>query len=150
MTTSVDTMNSGRVIHFSYSAEDERVIYYLELWPGPSPALITLGTTPLPPGIELALSEMGEGESRTVTLGPMEAFGKFSEELLQQVHIKDVPVHARKSGALFTIASPQGIPVPVTVEYCDQTSATLNFNHPLAGETVTLTLTVLSVASAFV
>src|SRR5690606_19738764 len=92
---------------------------------------IVLGEGALPPAIESALEGVRPGESREVPRTPDEAFGERSEDLVIELPLSDLPEGIEAGDVLQTES---GLPALV-VEVGDDT-ATLDVNHPLAGESL--------------
>lgn len=99
------------------------------------------------PGLEQALAGHAAGDSLTVTLGPDEAYGQRDEAKVQKVGRGSFPVADLATGMRFQTPGEDG-PQVVTVLEVGATQVTVDTNHPLAGETLTYELQVLSVRDA--
>ncbi len=105
------------------------------------PLRVTIGSGKLIKGFENALIGMKEGEEKTVTLTPEEAYGNPRDDLVQEIPRaalqgnpqEGMHVQARDpaTGATFT---------GVITRVGDET-LTVDFNHPLAGRTLEFTIT---------
>lgn len=109
------------------------------------PVEFEVGAGTMPPGFEKALIGMHEGEEKTITLLPEEAFGPKDENLLHTVR-KSVfgdNIDPKPGMVLGMTLSKQGIDhkVPALVTAVDGEDVTIDFNHPLAGRTVLYKLT---------
>ncbi|GAB5367786.1 hypothetical protein AAMO2058_001261100 [Amorphochlora amoebiformis] len=94
------------------------------------PLMFTAGQGAMMPGIESNIIGMKVGEKKTVSVGPAEAFGEISEENIVKVPKEKLPAGA-DVGAVLRMGT-QGFPVRVTA--VDDSEATLDMNHPLAGK----------------
>ncbi|MDX1775767.1 MAG: peptidylprolyl isomerase [Desulfobulbales bacterium] len=109
------------------------------------PVEIEIGAGLMPPGFEQALVGMHEGQVKTISLAPDEAFGDRDETLLHTVKKNVFGKNIRpKPGMVLGITldkdgQPQKIPCLVTDVRGDD--VTIDFNHPLAGKTVDYKLT---------
>lgn len=93
------------------------------------------------PTIERAVEGLRVGDSRRVRLSPREAFGPRDEDAVIVVERSELPGEA-SLGDEFEAESDQGEPVFLRVIELDDDIARLDANHPLAGQSVTLELTV--------
>jgi FKBP-type peptidyl-prolyl cis-trans isomerase 2 len=96
-----------------------------------------------PPHIEQAVDGLRVGESRRVRLRPKEAFGMRDEEAVISVDRSELPEGAQL-GDEFEAEAEDGEPVFLRVVVLDDEVARLDANHPLAGQTVSLELTVVA------
>ena len=111
------------------------------------PMEIKLGDGIIPSPIENALTDMKEGESKTITLKPNDSFGPKKDELIIEVpknsfgSDKEVNV-----GSRVVMNSPDGRKFIGTVLQIKDEKIKLDFNHPLAGKTLIFNVTVVSVS----
>ena len=110
------------------------------------PLEITVGKGTIPVSIEKALIDMNVGESKTIRLEPIEAFGPKTDNL-----IIDLPKDGFNEdenltvGAKVTIKSPDGKNFIGSVIEIKDENITVDFNHPLAGMSLEFTVTVVSI-----
>ncbi len=90
---------------------------------------------------------MKEGDSRTVLLSPEEAFGPYNPDFVIEVARSKFPPDAplEKGVRMEVQADPDGTPVEVSVTKVTPQTVTLDGNHPLAGEEVTMTIQLLEI-----
>lgn len=106
------------------------------------------GHNNLMPGLENALMGKDQGEKFTVSLAPEEAFGPHNE-----LHVREVPkdqfdnLEGLKPGMHLQVKSQQGAQI-VTVVKVTEENVTVDFNHPLAGQTLHFDIEVLEVRDA--
>ncbi len=128
-----------RVEYRLFDAEDALVEA-----PGPEESIeFIFGVGQAPPHIESAVDGLRVGESRRVRLRPREAFGLRDEQAVISVDRSELPEGAAL-GDEFEAESEDGEPVFLRVVDLDEEVARLDANHPLAGQSVTLELTVIS------
>lgn len=112
-----------------------------------NPIELVVGEGKFFPAIEKALQEMGEGETKTLTLEPEEAFGLHLDDLVIKV-----PKTAFQPDAVLTVGSrvkidaPNGKSFIGTVIAIDDQTYTLDMNHLLAGKRLIVTFTVITIA----
>lgn len=85
---------------------------------------------------------MAVGDSKKVSLAGDAGFGDRDEEKMVEVPMEKMPKEA-KIGAQIEVQGPQG-PMIAFVKELKEETATLDFNHPLAGQKVSMEITVVS------
>lgn len=102
------------------------------------PYEVLLGAGMLPIGVEAALLEMEIGEERLLMLSPDQAFGEIDSEGIIKVPRYAVPrAHELEKGMTIEWSS-QKAPKNVLVRIVDidECTVTMDYNHPLAGESL--------------
>lgn len=112
---------------------------------GAEPLTYTQGEEQLIFGLEQALVGKKAGDSLKVSVPPEDGYGVVSEDALLEVPLEHLPEEARQLGAMLTAVGPEGQELQGVVTGIGESSATLNFNHPLAGEVLHFEVTILSV-----
>jgi FKBP-type peptidyl-prolyl cis-trans isomerase SlpA len=105
------------------------------------PATLQLGAGQLAEPLERRLIGMSEGDQRTFDLPAGEAFGQRSGELVRPVPLDLIRRHADSAetfepGDLIEFTAPAGGRFAGVLKSIDADRALLDFNHPLAGESV--------------
>ena len=99
------------------------------------------------PGFDAAVKDMAEGETKTVRIPTGEAYGERDENLVRRMPIDRIPDGDKLPvGQTVYMMGPGGQPFPVLVKAIEDGIATLDMNHNLAGEALTLEITVVEVA----
>ncbi len=112
------TLNDGTV--FDTSIERE-------------PLEFTIGQGQLIPGFEQAVIGMKVGESKTVNIPATEAYGLHRDDLVITMERSQLPDNI-EVGQQLQMTQTDGSTVVVTVIEISETTATIDANHPLAGE----------------
>ena len=102
------------------------------------PVKIILGAGSVIPGIEDALSEMEPGEERIVVVPPDQAYGRRDPDGVQ-VYPRTMFAFGSGLGVgdVFQWTNPaSGMPIPVRVIDATEDAVTVDFNHPLAEQTL--------------
>jgi peptidylprolyl isomerase len=90
-------------------------------------------------GLEEAVVGMAQGEKKTVTIEPEKGYGERREELVKVISKEQVPPNLElKPGQQIEVRQTKGESFPVTVVEITESDVTLDANHPLAGEELTL------------
>lgn len=110
---------------------------------GYAPLEFTIGSGQVVPGFENAVKGMKEGETKTVTLSPAEAYGDVRDDLIVAV-----------SGSMFTDAglnpqigetyqTSQGM--AATVKAISGDTIIMDYNSPMAGKTLVFDITLVQI-----
>lgn len=101
------------------------------------------------PGFKEALIGMEEGEEKTFTVEPKEAYGKHRDDLIVAMDRDQVPEEVDVAvGLQMNLRLDSGAKVPVLVEEVKEDEIIVDANHPLAGETLTFDVEVVDVNEA--
>lgn len=115
---------------------------------GREPLELTLGQGQVIPGFENALMGMSEGESKTITLPPEEAYGDTNPGLIHEVERSQIPADIPlQVGMMLTATNQNGGQMQLTVIGMEDDKVTLDANHPLAGKALTFELTLEKIAA---
>ena len=107
------------------------------------PLTFTFGQGQIIPGLERELVGLQNGDQKEIRVAPEEGYGERQTEALQQIPVDRFPTDiAPEPGMRLTVKGPQGDEVPFTIVAVADGKATLDFNHPLAGETLTFSVIV--------
>lgn len=111
------------------------------------PRKIQIGMDQVPRGIDEALFEMAPGETRTVVLIPEKAYGEHDPDGVQIRMRDEVPDgHELEVGAVLAWRNPiTHAMLPAKVVEATRDYVKLDFNHPLAGETLEYTIEMLDI-----
>ena len=97
------------------------------------------------PGLENAMAGKSEGDKFTVTIEPKDAYGEHDDDLLMSANRSQFEeVDELVVGMQFEAEFEDGVRV-ATIEAIDGDEITINGNHPLAGESLTFDIEVVSV-----
>lgn len=111
-----------------------------------NPLEFVLGEGNFLPEIESTLQGMKEGETKTITVEPEDAFGPYIDDLVVEVP-KDVfdPEVELEVGSKIKINVPSGKSYYGTVKELTEENLQLDLNHPLAGKKIIITVTLESI-----
>lgn len=99
-------------------------------------------------GLEKALTGRAVGDKFSVTVGPDEAYGEHSDEMVQRVPAEVFQgVEQIEVGMRFLADTDQG-PIPVEVTEVDGDEVVVDGNHMLAGQTLTFDVEVVAIREA--
>jgi FKBP-type peptidyl-prolyl cis-trans isomerase SlpA len=104
------------------------------------PAKIIMGDNSISPAFEAELIGMSKGETREFTLEAKDSFGEANPDNIHYMGLDkftaEVPAEV---GNIITFSQPGG-DLPGMIKEINGDSVTIDFNHPLAGQTVTFVI----------
>lgn len=102
---------------------------------GRDPLEFELGSGQVIAGFDKAVEGMTEGDTKSVTLDPDEAYGQRHDQLVQEVPKNALPDDLEpKVGMALQSRSPDGQVTQLTVTEVKDETITVDANHPLAGQ----------------
>lgn len=111
------------------------------------PAKLIMGDGSLTPNFESCLLGLKNGDKKSFTLPPDDAFGMPNPDNIHHMDRArfgaDTPV---ETGTIIAFSQPDGSEVPGIIRDIAGDSVTVDFNHPLAGQTVIFDVEILSVS----
>lgn len=110
------------------------------------PLEFTLGEGMVIPGFDSAVAGLTVGESVTVTIPPSEAYGDRFEDAVHSVPLERFYEPPNVDDRV-TVLSPEGEELLARVTIVGEDEATLDFNHPLAGETLVFEIELVEVVA---
>ncbi len=108
-----------------------------------------VGAGSLLPHFEENLNGMSEGDKKEFVLKPNEAYGEYKLELIQKVprsKFNDQENELLVKGKTLQMYTKDGMPLIATVKEVDDKDVTFDFNHPLAGKTLTFNVEIVKVS----
>lgn len=127
-------------VHYTGKLSDGKVFDSSQ---GRGPLKFTVGGGELIAGFDRAVIGLKEGEKTTVEIAPEEAYGTHQEEKVQEVPRTMVDAPDLEEGQVLGLETPDGQRLQATVKELNDETITLDFNHFLAGETLTFEIEVL-------
>ena len=105
------------------------------------PIEVKLGGGQVIAGFENALLGMAEGDKKSVTLEPGDAYGLHNQQLVHVVEREHLPAEMDlEVGNVIQATDPSGQNFRLLVVELEADSVTLDANHPLAGKALTFGL----------
>ena len=113
------------------------------------PASFSVGDGSLLPGFERALFGLKSGDEATLEILPEEVFGQPNDNNLQTIKRDQFDVGSElEAGMVFSFADAAGGELPGVVKTFDADEVTVDFNHPLAGRTLSFRVAIHNVEVA--
>lgn len=149
MIDNVINAQSEVMMHFDLKLEDGSAADSTRL--NNKPAKLVMGDGSLTPNFEACLLGLSKGDKKAFTLAPEDAFGKPNPD---NIHHMDRTRFSHdlslEEGMIVAFAQPDGSEVPGIVRSLAGDSVTVDFNHPLAGQTVIFDVEIVDVNNSSV
>ncbi len=133
----------GKLIAFEYtlSIGDGEII---DSNVGQTPMFFQTGVDEMLPDLEEALIRMEVGERKQVFIPPERAYGPITEKAHRVFPLASIPEKARRLGHKVMSRTPDGAERMVEVIALRDDKVVLDFNHPLAGQSLHFDVTVIT------
>lgn len=116
---------------------------------GKEPIEFKIGENNVIPGFEDAVKGMKVGETKTVTIAPEDGYGMPSDNMIQVVERSVLPTDFTPVvGQYINGQSSDGTVRSFLITEVNETTITVDGNHPLAGKTLTFELTLVEIVKA--
>ncbi len=112
------------------------------------PLTFLVGHGQMIPGFEAEILGAVVGEKRTFTLEPDRAYGPRQEEAVMQRSKAEFPENVDLEVGMRFQAEVGGMPTPVEITDIEGDVVTVDFNHPMAGKTLTFDIEIMSIRPA--
>lgn len=114
---------------------------------GRDPLSFTLGEGKVIPGFEAAVEGMAEGDSKTTTIPPEDAYGERRDELVLDVPRDNLPEQIDpEPGQQLNMQTADGQSFMVRVTTVLDDRIQVDANHPLAGQDLTFDIELVKIA----
>ena len=110
-----------------------------------APATFKVGDGSLLPGFEAALFGFKAGDKRTLEVLPENAFGQPNPQNVQIMPRSQFEGMELSEGLLVIFNDAANTELPGVVKAFDEAQVTIDFNHPLAGKTLTFEVEIFEV-----
>ncbi|MDR5860859.1 FKBP-type peptidyl-prolyl cis-trans isomerase [Halomonas eurihalina] len=132
-------------LHFTLKLEDGTVV---DSTRDKQPATFQVGDGNLPPGFEHPIKGLAAGENGSYEVSPEHAFGQHNPQNVQMIARDDFGDETPEMGMVMSFADVGGGELPGVIKQVGDTQVEVDFNHPLAGRTLTFEVEVLDVQPA--
>lgn len=112
------------------------------------PATFTVGDGSLLPGFEQALYGLKAGDKRSLQIEPENAFGQPNPQNVQVMPRGQFQDMELSEGLLIIFNDAANAELPGVVKAFDEQQVTIDFNHPLAGKTLSFDVEIIEVRPA--
>lgn len=138
------TIKPGCTVGLHFKIYDEEGTLREEC-PANAPLTFVHGEQTILPAIEKAITNKKVGDTCAITLGPEDAYGEVQPQGVQTLAAHTVPESYREVGNIITVTGDQGDVLRFTIRENRGDTLLVDFNHPLAGLTLTFHLEVTTI-----
>jgi len=137
--------NSQVILHYRIALEDNTE---LESSFGDEPLEFTMGEHTLTEGMEMSLLELKTGDKQSITLSPEQTYGHRDSENIHEIPVSDFPADIKpQKGQVIAFDTPSGDDINGIVLSVDDEKVSVDFNHPLSGNTLIFEVEILQVTN---
>jgi len=137
-------IKTGSIVKFDYSLTVNGQV--IESSEGAQPVEYMQGQGTIVPGLEKALEGMKVGEEKTITVPPADGYGEMLKDAIKDVPKKNFPADFDfVLGSIIQLEDPEGNAYPGIIWDIKEDTVAVNFNHPLAGQTLIFDVKILSI-----
>lgn len=137
-------ITNGAKVSFDYTLTVDGQI--LDSSQGRGPLSYTQGSGQIIPGLDKQMLGLKVGDKRTFIVAPAEAYGEINPSAFREIPKSSLPAELDpQPGMYIQMQAANGEVMPVKIKDVTQNSIILDFNHPLAGKTLTFDVTIVSV-----
>ncbi|PKM30504.1 MAG: peptidylprolyl isomerase [Gammaproteobacteria bacterium HGW-Gammaproteobacteria-11] len=112
---------------------------------GKTPATFKVGDGSLLPGFEQSLFGLKSGDQRSFEIEPERGFGPGNPQNIQSVARDNFNEMELEPGLLVIFQDAAGGEMPGVVKQINEKTVDVDFNHPLAGKTITFEVEIIEV-----
>jgi FKBP-type peptidyl-prolyl cis-trans isomerase SlyD len=138
-----NVIKNGSLVSLEFTLSDSNG-KLIESNKGQQPLQYTQGAGTVLPALEKQLAGSKAGDTKQFVLKPEEAYGPVNPEAFREFPKSNIPPEALKVGAQLT-ATNNGQTFPVKIHEIKENTVIVDFNHPLAGMTLSFDVKVISV-----
>lgn len=128
-------IETGKKVKFNYTLSVDGEVVDSSEQAGPFE--YTHGNNEIPPGLEVELMGLKAGEKKNIVVPPEVGFGPVDENAIVEVPRSRLPEGEVQVGAVLETQTASGDVLQAELVELKDDKAVLNFNHPLAGKTLT-------------
>lgn len=138
------TVQKGSQVSFNYVLTVDGAV--VDTSESREPFTYTHGDGNIIPGLSKHLEGLRVGDEKKIEIPPEEAYGLVNPKAFQEVSkLKLPPDMEPKVGMPLEVRSPEGGAMPVKIAEVKKDTVVIDFNHPLAGKTLTFQVKVVSI-----
>lgn len=112
---------------------------------GDEPLIYEHGAGQILPALEAELAGLSVSDTKEVQLSVEQGYGDVNPDAFREVDIERVPEEARQVGTLLVMAEDDPNQRTVRVHEVRDETVVIDFNHPLAGEALNFSVTIVAV-----
>jgi len=137
--------SSNVILHYRISLEDGTE---LESSFDDEPLEFTMGEKTLTEGMELSLLDLKTGDKQSISLTPDQTYGYRDQDNIHKLARSDFPAELiPEKGQVIAFDTPSGDDINGVVLDVNDDTVSVDFNHPLSGNTLVFEVEILKVSN---
>jgi FKBP-type peptidyl-prolyl cis-trans isomerase SlyD len=141
------SIQNGSIVSIQYTLTDDAG-NVIESNVGKEPLTYVQGAGQIVKGLEREMNGLKIGDQKRVEVKPQDGYGVPDPKALQEVLREKIPPEAQHVGAMLMTKAPDGRAIPMRVQELKDKTVIVDFNHPLAGKTLTFDIKVTDIKAA--
>ena len=142
------TISQHKVVSIHYKVADASSEEVIDTSEGGEPMAYLHGAQNIIPGLERALEGKTVGDEIEVTVEAADAYGEYSEDRVQQVPMEAFEEMEKVEPGMMVTAQTESGQVNLLVTEVDETTVTVDANHPLAGKSLKFEVSIEAIRDA--
>ncbi len=111
-----------------------------------TPIEFIAGAGQMIPGFAKSISGMKKGEKKSFLVAPEDAYGPVRQQAIVEVPRSNLPPEITPAvGMILQAGRPDGSSVPARIDEVKKDTIVMNFNHPLAGKTLSFEVEIMDI-----
>jgi FKBP-type peptidyl-prolyl cis-trans isomerase SlyD len=140
-------VQDGQIVAMDYTLKIDGEV--VDSSDGQEPLEFLQGAGNIIPGLEEALYGMAIGENKKVTIAPEDGYGEFDSEAFVDVPREEFPAEIPlEEDTEIQVTDQDGNPMFARIDSVSDEAVKLDFNHPLAGQTLNFDVTIVALRAA--
>ncbi len=135
-------IENGKKVSFHYTLKVDGKIVDTNL--EREPLMYVQGKNQIIPGLEKKLLGLKAGDKKEVLVAAEDAYGPIDPKAFVEVPVSQLPEGA-EPGMMLSVTGAQGQKMQATIKEIKGETATIDFNHPLAGKTLLFNIEIVSI-----
>ena len=141
-------IEKNQIVSILYEVRDPETKEVIDSNMNSTPLTFMMGRGQIIPGLENAISDMNQDESKDVLVKAVDAYGEYDEQATQVLPREQFAGIELEKGMTLYGQDEAGGTVQVIVKEFDDEKVTIDFNHPLAGKDLLFSVHVTMVRNA--
>lgn len=141
-------VEENKVVSIQYEVHDSETKELVDKNNSDNLLEFLVGARNIIPGLEKALLGLAVNETKTATVEPVDAYGEYNKDALEEVPSEQFEGIDLKEGMTLYAKDEQGKSIPAIVSTIGEKSVLVDYNHPLAGKTLVFNAEIVDIREA--
>ncbi|WP_104721187.1 FKBP-type peptidyl-prolyl cis-trans isomerase [Helicobacter mesocricetorum] len=141
-------ISNNQVVSIEYQVKEDGTENILDSNIGGQPLEFIMGKGEVIKGLENAVAKMSVGDKQEIVIAPVDAYGEYISDYVQEVPREQFVGIDLQAGMTLFGQGDNGQTVQVIVKDFNDDVVIVDYNHPLAGKTLSFAVTLLDAREA--